>query len=167
MPICFTLLLFGFLISFNQSSKKKGYRSTPASGDKQYKLGAKNHAIVGAQEPRRGFAAYSVLMYQTPGKVGLNAPRFSPAQCPAQHKSAHAFTLTISILHLIEPHVKRICQSGEICDAFLSKTYRNGRAFLPVRQLIDISNLGLNSKIKKFSYSFICGKGYSLLVEGE
>ena len=109
------------------------YRSTPASGDKQYKLGAKNHAIVGAQEPRRGFAAYSVLMYQTPGKVGLNAPRFSPAQCPAQHKSAHAFTLTISILHLIEPHVKRICQSGEICDAFLSKTYRNGRAFLPVR----------------------------------
>jgi len=28
-------------------------------------------------------------------------------------------------------------------------------------QLVDISKLGLNSKIKKFSYSFICGKGYS------
>ena len=28
-------------------------------------------------------------------------------------------------------------------------------------QLVDISELGLNSKIKKFSYSFICGKGYS------
>ena len=28
-------------------------------------------------------------------------------------------------------------------------------------RLVDISKLGLNSKIKKFSYSFICGKGYS------
>ena len=28
--------------------------------------------------------------------------------------------------------------------------------------LVDISKLGLNCKIKKFSYSFICGKGYSL-----
>ena len=28
-------------------------------------------------------------------------------------------------------------------------------------QLVDISKLGLNSKIKKFSYSFICGKGDS------
>ena len=28
-------------------------------------------------------------------------------------------------------------------------------------QLVDISKLGLNSKIKKFSYSFICGNGYS------
>ena len=28
-------------------------------------------------------------------------------------------------------------------------------------QLVDIIKLGLNSKIKKFSYSFICGKGYS------
>ena len=28
-------------------------------------------------------------------------------------------------------------------------------------QLVDISKLGLNSKIKKFSDSFICGKGYS------
>ena len=28
-------------------------------------------------------------------------------------------------------------------------------------QLVDISKLGLNSKIKKFSYSFSCGKGYS------
>ena len=28
-------------------------------------------------------------------------------------------------------------------------------------QLVDINKLGLNSNIKKFSYSFICGKGYS------
>ena len=28
-------------------------------------------------------------------------------------------------------------------------------------QLINISKFGLNSKIKKFSYSFICRKGYS------
>ena len=28
-------------------------------------------------------------------------------------------------------------------------------------ELVDISKLGLNSKIKKFSYSFIFGKGYS------
>ena len=32
---------------------------------------------------------------------------------------------------------------------------------LSLPQLVDISKLGLNSKIKKFSYSFICGKGYS------
>ena len=30
-----------------------------------------------------------------------------------------------------------------------------------VQQLAHISKLGLNSKIKKFSDSFICGKGYS------
>ena len=33
-------------------------------------------------------------------------------------------------------------------------------------QLVDISKLGLNSKIKKFSYSFICGKGYSPPLRG-
>ena len=36
-----------------------------------------------------------------------------------------------------------------------------------VRQLAHISKLGLDSKIKKFSYSFICGKGYSPPSEGE
>ena len=34
-------------------------------------------------------------------------------------------------------------------------------------QLVDISKLDLNSKIKKFSYSFICGKGYSPPFGGE
>ena len=34
-------------------------------------------------------------------------------------------------------------------------------------QLVDISKLGLNSKIKKFSDSFICGKGYSPPLGGE
>ena len=34
-------------------------------------------------------------------------------------------------------------------------------------RLVDISKLGLNSKIKKFSYSFICGKGYSPPLRGE
>ena len=34
-------------------------------------------------------------------------------------------------------------------------------------QLVDISKLDLNSKIKKFSYSFICEKGYSPSFEGE
>ena len=34
-------------------------------------------------------------------------------------------------------------------------------------QLVDISKLGLNNKIKKFSYSFIRGKGYSPSFEGE
>ena len=29
------------------------------------------------------------------------------------------------------------------------------------RRLVDISRFGLNSKIKKFNYSFICRKGYS------
>ena len=31
----------------------------------------------------------------------------------------------------------------------------------PTLQLVEISKLGLNSKIKKFSNSFICGKGCS------
>ena len=34
-------------------------------------------------------------------------------------------------------------------------------------QLVDISKLGLNNKIKKFSYSFIRGKSYSPSFEGE
>ena len=34
-------------------------------------------------------------------------------------------------------------------------------------QPVDISKLGLNSEIKKFSYSFICGKGYSPPLRGE
>ena len=41
--------------------------------------------------------------------------------------------------------------------ALLNKK-RKGIAFL---QLVDISELGLNRKIKKFNGSFICGKGYS------
>ena len=32
---------------------------------------------------------------------------------------------------------------------------------MPSFQLVDISKPGLNSKTKKFSYSFICGNGYS------
>ena len=34
-------------------------------------------------------------------------------------------------------------------------------------QLVDISKLDLNRKIKKFSYSFICEKGYSPPSGGE
>ena len=34
-------------------------------------------------------------------------------------------------------------------------------------QLVDISKIDLNSKIKKFSHSFICGKGYSPPLRGE
>ena len=34
-------------------------------------------------------------------------------------------------------------------------------------QLVDISKIDLNSKIKKFSHSFICGKGYSPPLLGE
>ena len=48
--------------------------------------------------------------------------------------------------------------SGLSLTAFLSmKT--GGQHGPPL--LVDISKLDLNSKIKKFSYSFICGKGYS------
>ena len=36
-----------------------------------------------------------------------------------------------------------------------------------MKQLVDISKLDLNSKIKKFSYSFICEKGYSPSFGGE
>ena len=41
------------------------------------------------------------------------------------------------------------------------RTLTEGEDGLSPFQLVDISKLGLNSKIKKFSYSFICGKGYS------
>ena len=34
-------------------------------------------------------------------------------------------------------------------------------------QLVDISKLGLNGKIKDFSYPLICGKGYSPPIGGE
>ena len=34
-------------------------------------------------------------------------------------------------------------------------------------QLVDISKIDLNSKIRKFSHSFICGKGYSPPSGGE
>ena len=39
----------------------------------------------------------------------------------------------------------------------------------PIRIIffVDESKLGLNSKIKKFSDSFICGKGYSPPSGGE
>ena len=41
-------------------------------------------------------------------------------------------------------------------------------AFPPgIPQLAHISKLGLNRKIKKFSDSFICGKGYSPPLRGE
>ena len=36
-----------------------------------------------------------------------------------------------------------------------------------MKQLVDISKLDLNRKIKKFSDSFICGKGYSPPSGGE
>ena len=41
------------------------------------------------------------------------------------------------------------------------RTLAEGEDGLSPFQLVDISKLGLNSKIKKFSDSFICGKGYS------
>ena len=39
--------------------------------------------------------------------------------------------------------------------------YESTKSGLSPPQLVNISKLGLDSKIKKFSYSFICGKGYS------
>ena len=44
---------------------------------------------------------------------------------------------------------------------FASSSQNPFKIFCKISQLVDISTLGLNSKIKKFSYSFICGKGYS------
>ena len=41
------------------------------------------------------------------------------------------------------------------------RTLAEGEDGLSLFQLVDISKLGLNRKIKKFSDSFICGKGYS------
>ena len=49
----------------------------------------------------------------------------------------------------------------------LRKFTQKRRTFSSSPQLVDISKLGLNSKIKKFSYSFICGKGYSPPEGGE
>ena len=46
--------------------------------------------------------------------------------------------------------------SGEPIQKPLKKRLPEGR-----RRLVDISKLGLKNKMKKFSYSFIRGKGYS------
>ena len=74
-----------------------------------------------------------------------------------------------------EAHAKRI-DTGEmifretkkrpICRNFFIIT--NKKSVISVTlQLVDISKLVLNSKIKKFSYSFICGKGHSPPLRGE
>ena len=51
-------------------------------------------------------------------------------------------------------------ESESVCFARNRKTPRKAPSSREL-QLVDISKLGLNSKIRKFSYSFICGKGYS------
>ncbi|MFR2020996.1 MAG: hypothetical protein ACLS6G_11085, partial [Christensenellales bacterium] len=62
--------------------------------------------------------------------------------------------------------VKKGKRSGKAGYApFLAFSRHRQRAILPLRendsQFVDISKLGLDSKIKKFIYSFICRKGYS------
>ena len=47
------------------------------------------------------------------------------------------------------------------------RTLAEGEDGLSPFQLVGISKLGLNSNIKKFSDSFICGKGYSPPSGGE
>ena len=59
-----------------------------------------------------------------------------------------------------------------ICEIYLHNMLilpekKGAASFRKQPQLVDISKLGLNSKIKKFSYSFICGKGYSPPSGGE
>ena len=44
---------------------------------------------------------------------------------------------------------------------------RNRKRPIQVKFFVDESKLGLNSKIKKFSDSFICGKSYSPPSGGE
>ena len=47
-------------------------------------------------------------------------------------------------------------------DSLLTQAFfTSKKSGLNPLELVDISKLGLDSKIKKFSYSFICGKGYS------
>ena len=45
--------------------------------------------------------------------------------------------------------------------------YESTKSGLSPPRLVNINKLGLDSKIKKFSYSFICGKGYSPPSGGE
>ena len=55
---------------------------------------------------------------------------------------------------------ERFCPSDSF---FALRWFKNSQKPPSLRevQLVDISKLGLNSKIKKFSYSFIFGKDYS------
>lgn len=112
-----------------------------------------------------GFSAYQVLMYQTHGNSGLNAPRV-PRAISSTALPAHDFTLTDSILTLKSDHVKRICQSGEILPTILSKTYRKRRTFLPASEqsyealfqktgYIPSHTLTLNERISEFSMLFL------------
>ena len=76
---------------------------------------------------------------------------------------------------MISPPLIRISEPGAHWLLSFSKKrlQRRNIVFIltPVRYppalLVDISEFGLNSKIKKFSYSFICGKGYSPPEGGE
>ena len=104
-----------------------------------------------------GFSAYQVLMYQTHGNSGLNAPRV-PRAISSTALPAHDFTLTDSILALKFVHVKRICQFGEIPPMNLSRFYRKRRTFLPVsssgkRLFFQKSGifLSVNERISEFS----------------
>ena len=71
---------------------------------------------------------------------GLSPPAFPPQSVKIQ-SSTHA-----SKLYAISYKLKKRAEPASTCY---------------------ISKLGLNSKIKKFSYSFICGKGYSPPFGGE
>ena len=80
----------------------------------------------------------------------------------------HYFT---EILHILR---KNRVSDSKIRFALLQKNWTKTRSLALLLQsapltasskrkpqLVDISKLDLNRKIKKFSYSFICGKGYS------
>ena len=57
---------------------------------------------------------------------------------------------------------ERICRAElNAQNLFFSFIVNQKNSLRRGSQLVDINKLGLNRKIKKFSYSFICGKGYS------
>ena len=60
----------------------------------------------------------------------------------------------------------QVLGAGRSVSSALLSGIRKTR-YLYRAQLVDISKLGLNSKIKKFSYSFFGGKGYSPPFGGE
>ena len=111
------------------------------------------------QKVRHGFHLLSTEVLRN--SVQPAATQWSAFHC-RQTKLNHIYCCPSILFHTVNEHIRIFVQ---IPITGAADSFSHGCA-VPTSskrklQLVDISKLGLNSKIKKFSYSFIGGKGYS------